>query len=116
MDPHPQLLPRDSRPLITHVVLLRFRPEVGDQTLTAIGDGLLALRNLVPEIRRITFGPNLAPEREAWPWVVMVDVDDLPALERYAVHPAHQRVLTDLVRPNLEARLAADVEIAGRES
>lgn len=97
-------------------MLLRFRPEVGDETLTAIRDGLLALGHLVPEVRRITFGPNLAPEREAWPWVIVVDVDDLPALERYAIHPAHQRVLTELVRPNLAGRLAADVEVMSRGS
>jgi hypothetical protein len=92
-------------------VLLRFRPDASPDRVVALRDGLLDLRAQVEEIRHISFGPNLAAGAEAWPWVVVVHVDDMTALGRYAVHPAHRKVVEELLTPILAERLAVDVSM-----
>lgn len=48
---------------------------------------------------------------ETWPWVVVVHVDDMAALRRYAEHPAHRKVVDELLAPIRADRLAVDVSL-----
>lgn len=99
--------------MIAHIVLLRLRTDASAHQVTALRDGLLSLPASIREIRRLTFGPNLATGADQWPWVLMVWLDDLDALNRYANHPAHQDVLARLFAPIRQDRLAVDVEVPG---
>ena len=47
--------------MIHHVVLFRFNEGVGETQVAEARASLLGLGGLVPEVRRIAFGPNLAP-------------------------------------------------------
>lgn len=92
-------------------MLFQFRPETSPDQVVALREGLHALRGAIPEIRQLSFGPNLAPGADEWPWVLMVHVDDMSALQRYAEHPAHRKVVEELLTPIRQRRLAADVEM-----
>lgn len=92
-------------------MLFQFRPETSPDQIVALREGLHGLRGAIPEIRHLSFGPNLAPGADEWPWVLVVHVDDMTALRRYAEHPAHRTVVEELLTPIREARLAADVEM-----
>jgi hypothetical protein len=72
---------------------------------------LHALREAIPEIRHLSFSPNLAPSADEWPWVLVVQVDDMSAMQRYADHPAHRKVVEELLTPIRQERLAVDVEM-----
>jgi hypothetical protein len=92
-------------------VLLQFRPETSPDHVVALREGLLGLRSAIPEIRHLSFGPNLAPGADEWPWVLVVHVEDMSALKRYAEHPAHRKVVQVLLTPIRQERLAVDVEM-----
>lgn len=94
-------------------MLLRLRPEASPDQVAALREGLLSLPASIREIRRLTFGPNLAPGADQWPWVLMVWLDDTNALSRYAHHPAHLDVIARLFAPIKADRLAVDVEVPG---
>lgn len=96
--------------MIQHTVLLRFRDSTTLAQIDAARAGLLALEGTIPEVRGVAFGPNLAPSREEWPWVLVVRCDDMAAVERYLAHPAHVDVVNRLLVPIREARLAVDVD------
>jgi len=97
--------------MIHHVVLFRFNDGVSEAQVAELRAQLLGLAGVVPEIRRIAFGPNLAPGAAEWPHVLVVDLDDMAAVQRYAEHPAHVDVVQRVVAPIRAARLAVDVEV-----
>jgi hypothetical protein len=93
-------------------VLFQFRPDTSPDQIVALREGLLDLRRAIPEIRHLSFGPNLAPGADEWPWVLVVHVDDMSALHRYGEHPAHRRVVEELLTPIRQERLAVDVDVS----
>jgi len=97
--------------MIHHVVLFRFNEGVGETQVAEARASLRGLAGLVPEVRRIAFGPNLAPGAAEWPYVLVVDLDDMAAVQRYAEHPAHVDVVQRVLAPIRAARLAVDVEV-----
>ncbi|MBG6237312.1 hypothetical protein IWX78_000255 [Mycetocola sp. CAN_C7] len=65
---------------------------------------------LIPEIRSLQVGTNVLFPEVNWDVVLVADFDDADALERYSVHPEHQRVgaYIGTVR---EDRVAVDFEV-----
>jgi hypothetical protein len=92
-------------------VLLQFRSDTSPDQVVALREGLYGLRGAIPGIRHLSFGPNLAPGADEWPWVLVVHVEDMSALKRYAEHPAHRKVVQVLLTPIRQERLAVDVEM-----
>ncbi|HET7601476.1 MAG TPA: Dabb family protein [Gemmatimonadales bacterium] len=92
-------------------MLFQFRSETSPDQIVALREGLLDLRGTIPEIRHLSFGPNLASGADEWPWVLVVHVDNMSALQRYADHPAHRKVVEVLLTPIRQGRLAVDVEM-----
>jgi hypothetical protein len=97
--------------VILHIVAFRFRAGTPESAVARAGDALLALRGRVPEIREIRWGPNFAQLPNDYTHVLTVLLDDMAALERYLGHPAHQELVTGMLSPIREARLALDVEV-----
>jgi Stress responsive A/B Barrel Domain len=97
--------------MIHHVVLFRFNEGVTDAQVRAAGAELEALAGRIPEIRRIAFGPNQAPGAGEWPWALLVLLDDMAAVQRYAEHPAHVDVVQRVLAPIRAGRLAVDLEV-----
>ncbi|MCU0620987.1 MAG: Dabb family protein [Gemmatimonadales bacterium] len=96
--------------MIHHVVLLRFREGVADAEIARVGRALEELVGRVPEIRRLAFGRNQAPDAE-WPWALLVVCDDMAAVQRYLDHPEHQRVVRETLLPIRAGRIAVDLEV-----
>lgn len=97
--------------MIHHIVCFRFLPGTTNDQIAAAEAALLGMAGRVPEIRSIHWGPNLAPSVGEYSHVLVVAVDDMPAVLRYAEHPVHQQVVTEFIAPIREARLALDVEV-----
>jgi hypothetical protein len=97
--------------MIHHVVLFRFNDGVTDAQVAEAGAALAGLAGRIGEIRRIAFGRNQAAGAAEWPWVLVVLLDDMDAVERYAAHPAHVDVVQRVLAPIRAARLAVDVEV-----
>jgi len=96
--------------MILHVVAFRFRPGTA-AAVEAAGDALLGMDGRIAEIREIRWGQNLAPGASEYTHVLTVLLDDMAALERYSTHPVHQRVVTEVLAPIREARLALDIDV-----
>lgn len=70
---------------------------------------LEALVGVVPEIRALTVGPDVAGD-ENWDMALIVDVDDLDALGRYQAHPDH-KAAGAFIRTVVTDRLAVDLQV-----
>jgi len=96
--------------VIHHIVLFRFAEGASSTQIAAAGEALRAMRDTIPDVRGVTFGPNLGATSREWSHVLVVEVDDMAAVGRYAVHPVHVDVVQRHIAPIREARLAVDVE------
>lgn len=95
---------------IRHIVLWKLAAEDADtRALHAeqIADRLRALVGVVDDIQRLEVGPNVAYPATNWDLALVADFDDVEALERYQVHPAHQEVAA-FVRSVVAERAAVD--------
>ncbi|MDY0985315.1 Dabb family protein [Microbacterium sp. CFBP9023] len=71
---------------------------------------LNALDGVVPQLRSITAGANVAYPDANWDVTLVADVDSIAALEEYQVHPAHEEVVA-YVRSVVASRVAVDFEL-----
>jgi len=71
---------------------------------------LNALDGVVPQLRSITAGANVAYPDTNWDVTLVADVDSIAALEEYQVHPAHEEVVA-YVRSVVASRVAVDFEL-----
>ena len=97
--------------MILHVVLFRFKPGVDAATIKRTGEALLAMKAGIPEVRRVTWGPNFAPSAPDYPYVLTITVDDMAAVQRYLDHPVHVETIAKHVAPIRDGRLAIDIEL-----
>lgn len=97
--------------MIHHIVCFRFVPGTTNDQIAAAEDALRGMVGQVPDIRALHWGPNLAPSVGDYSHVLVVELDDMPAVLRYSEHPVHLQVVSEFIAPIREARLALDVEV-----
>ncbi|MFI8633885.1 Dabb family protein [Microbacterium sp. NPDC077663] len=99
--------------MIRHVVVWKMAAEDAGTRAEHAAEVVRLLRGLetsVPVIRSLSVGTNVAvPEANADVSLVM-DVDDLDALEAYQTHPAHQEAAA-FIRRVAGGRMAVDFEV-----
>lgn len=86
--------------MIRHVVMLRFRPEVSDETKAGLYRDLAALKAHLPGMMSFVAGPNVSIEPEVmhgWRDAFVVDFADRAARDAYVADPAHRAVGARLV-------------------
>jgi hypothetical protein len=83
--------------VITHVVLLRPRPDLSGDERAGLADALRSAIVAIPSIRsarvgrRVTFGRGYEQLMTTdYEFVALFDFDDLEGLKAYLDHPAHQ--------------------------
>ncbi|MEO8635153.1 MAG: Dabb family protein [Gemmatimonadales bacterium] len=96
--------------MIQHIVCFRFTAGATVAQIAEAGAGLLGMTGRIPDIRRISFVPNLAPSVTEYSHVLTVELDDMAAVQRYADHPVHVETVARFLAPIREARLALDIE------
>jgi hypothetical protein len=97
---------------IRHIVFWKLNaltPRKKAADAAEIATSLEALVGVVPEIRALTVGPDVAGD-ENWDVALILDVDDLDALERYQKHPEHKKAGA-FIRTVVSDRLAVDLQV-----
>ena len=79
--------------MITHVVMLKFKPETGEEEIRGLEALLDDLPNRIDEIRMYEFGRDVVRSPRSYDFALVSLFANRPALERYQSHPAHQPVL-----------------------
>jgi hypothetical protein len=96
--------------MLEHIVLFRWKPTTDEATQDRILKELAELKSLVPSILDISAGRNFSERSRGYTHGIVVRFQDRQSLDAYQVHPEHQRVVQDWVRPHLEEILAVDYE------
>ena len=101
--------------MIRHVVLTRFREDVGETTIHAIYAGLAAVADRLDGAHDFVGGPSNSPEdlERGYTHGFTIDFDDHSALAAYAGDPEHRRFGAQLVANAVDGRggiLVVDLE------
>lgn len=103
--------------MITHIVLLRLRPEVSEAAIGAVFAEVHALQGSLPGLRRVISGRSASPEQIERGYLhgMVVTFDDWAALERYQTDPRHRASGAKFVaacQGGLDGILVFDLEAA----
>ena len=79
--------------MITHVVLFKFKPETSPDEIRQLAGGLGGLPEQIEEIREFRFGADFIHSERSYDFCLVSSFEDLDALQRYQVHPEHQKVV-----------------------
>jgi quinol monooxygenase YgiN len=82
--------------MITHVVLFKFKQEATADEIQQLAEGLGALPQLIEEIREFRFGVDVLHTERSYDLGLVSNFDDLEALQRYQIHPEHQKVVAQV--------------------
>jgi quinol monooxygenase YgiN len=79
--------------MLTHVVLFKFKPDTTMAQADQLETGLKGLPAVISEIREFRVGRDVLRTERSYDLALVSAFDDLAALQRYQVHPAHQEVV-----------------------
>ena len=85
--------------MIRHIVLVRFRPDVSENTIREIFDDLHGIEGRIPGLGAVHSGRSESPEQieRGYMHGFTADFEDWEALAAYQEHPDHRRVGAALV-------------------
>lgn len=91
---------------LRHVVLMAWTDEATAAQRAAVAPALRELPGLVPSLRSYWVGDDAGLVDGNWDLAVVADFDDEDGWRAYLSHPAHVRVLDELIHPILATRAA----------
>ncbi len=102
--------------MIRHIVLTKFRPEVTEEKVSKIYDGLAELSNSLPGASGFTGGRSQSPEQieRGYMHGFVMDFDDWEALETYQNNEIHKKLGGQLVENaigGIDGILVLDLEV-----
>lgn len=105
--------------MIRHIVLVRFRSDVSEQTISALFQELHEIEDKIPGLIAMTSGRSESPEKieRGYMHGFVVDFADWDALAAYQEHPAHKALGGKLVANaigGLDGILVLDIPVAAR--
>ena len=99
--------------MIAHIVTITFTPETPTEHIRRSWEHLQSLQGVVPTLRHIVGGTDLAFDPANAQLAFMCFFDDQAGWADYQQHPAHQAFAAEYIRPHLVSRCATQFEWTG---
>ncbi len=78
--------------MLTHIVIWKYKPEVGEEQRREHVERLRRLRELIPEIQSFAVGRDVLKLPRSYHTGLVATFRDRAGLEAYDAHPEHQAV------------------------
>lgn len=95
--------------MLHHIVLFKFKPDTSDEQIAALEKQLDTLPEQIIEIQLYEFGRDVVRSDRSYDFALVSGFANPAAMQRYQVHPAHQKVIAH-VREISEDVRAVDFE------
>ena len=92
--------------MIRHVSVLTFAEDITPGQIAAIEDALRTLPGRLP-VQSYSLGPDLGIDAGNGSFAVVAEFATQADYETYRDDPEHRRILSELIRPHLASRAAA---------
>ncbi len=94
-----------------HLVSFTWRPDVTNDDVVAVLEGLSSLPEQIPELLSYNFGPDLGLREGNADFAVAAVLDSPETLPAYLDHPEHVRILKEFIAPMIATRQAVQIEL-----
>ena len=95
--------------MITHVVMMKFKPEVTDDQIADLEESFEELPDKITEIQSYEFGRDVVQSERSYDFALVSIFANLETLKQYQKHPAHLVVVQKLQKMCAEI-IAVDFE------
>jgi hypothetical protein len=92
----------------THVVMFKWRDQDFDDA--ALADALRGLVSRFDGVRSYVCGADVGFSPNTYDFAIVGAFDTRESFIAYRDHPDHQQILTDMILPNAESRVAVQLE------
>jgi hypothetical protein len=103
--------------MITHVVMMKFNPDVTDEQITDLEESFDALPEKITEIQSYEFGRDLVRSERSYDFGLVSVFANLDTLKHYQTHPAHlavvqklQKLCAQIIAVDFEASKMPEIE------
>lgn len=96
-----------------HVLMIRFREEASHNQIEELYRGLARMPEVIEEIERYEFGPDLGLGPTNPDMVLVADFRSEEDWRTYQEHPEHRIVVEDLVKPIAEELIRVQYLVGG---
>ncbi len=96
--------------MITHVVLLKWKGGVDRKAIETARTELRALTGKIPGLLDVSAGDNCSSRSQGYQFAAVMRFPDRAALDAYGPHPAHQRIVQEILKPIMTDILVVDYE------
>ncbi|KAF9901381.1 hypothetical protein EC991_006232 [Linnemannia zychae] len=97
---------------VAHIILLKVKPSLSETQAHDILKAVADLKNQLPSVvESVHLGINFASRAKGFTHGFTMLFKDKAALETYDKSPEHIKVVTEIIRPNVEDVLAFDYEV-----
>lgn len=93
--------------MVRQIVLIRWTGDATDSDKQAVRDALLGLKDEIETVRDMRLGSDLRIREDNFDFAVSADFDDQEGYMTYRNHPAHIKVVEELIRPAMAERAGA---------
>jgi hypothetical protein len=96
--------------MLKHIVFMKFKGSVTDNNINELETAMASLPGKIPEIKEYQFGRDIIRSERSYDFALVSAFDDLEAMKRYQVHPAHLPVIAK-VKELCDTILAVDFKL-----
>lgn len=79
--------------MLQHYVFLKYRDGTSDTHIEAFCARMLAVRDVIAEIRHLEIGRDELRDARSWDLVLVMQFDSVAALRAYQAHPEHRALM-----------------------
>jgi hypothetical protein len=98
-------------PMIKHMVLFRFRPEVEADRRDALLREYVTFPQIHAKMRNLTLGKNISRRDSTFEYAFTVEFDSEADLRDYLDSPEHEEHVVQRFRPLIESRAIVSYEV-----
>lgn len=98
--------------MILHLVTFSWRPDVTNDDVVAIIEGLSSLPGQIPELLSYSFGPDLGLREGNADFAVAAVLESPETLPAYLGHPEHVRIIDKFIAPLIATRQAVQIQLS----
>ncbi|MBX7151299.1 Dabb family protein [bacterium] len=96
--------------MVTHVVLFKLFPNVAQDKIDRMIAGLNGLKNEIPQLMEMHAGVNFSDRNKGYELMLVSRFKNKEDLKTYNDHPAHRKVVTEIISPIREEVVVGDIE------
>ena len=102
--------------MIRHNSLFKFKECTSNELIGEIVRRFRELANTAPSIREMVVGENIGDSPDNFDISSCIHFDSLDGYREYVQNPSHMQFVRDYLLPNLQSRVAAQIELDSASS